>query len=74
MSEVSLYGAGSRQRRRLGGGCPYTLQGYLAHKKTSSPGTLQQDYVQGPMVVLEVGAFSYERGTPVNPKRLPPIP
>ena len=37
-------------------------QGYLAHKKTPLPGTLQYAHALGPMVVLGGGAVSYERG------------
>ena len=36
-------------------------------RKHPTPRTLQQDYAQGPMVVLLGGAFSYERGTHVCP-------
>ena len=43
------------------------LQGYLAHERYPPPRTLQQDYAQGPLVVLGGGAISYERGTPVCP-------
>jgi len=39
---------------------------YLAHKKQRPPRILQQDYAQGPMVVLRSGVVSYERGTPVT--------
>ena len=42
------------------------IQGYLAHKKQRPPRTLQQEYAQGPMVVLRGGAVSYQRGTPVT--------
>ena len=42
------------------------LQGYLAHKKSPHPSTLQQVYVYGPMVVLGGLAVSYARGTPVS--------
>ena len=41
------------------------VQGYLAHKKHPTPNTLQQDYTQGPMVVLGGGAVSHEQGTHV---------
>ena len=36
------------------------LQGYFAHKKSRPPGTLQQEYAKGPMVVLarEGGCYS----------------
>jgi len=37
-----------------------SLQGYLAFKKTPSPGTPQEAYDEVPKVVLGVGAFSYE--------------
>ena len=33
------------------------IQGYLAHKKLLPPGTIQQDYAQGPTVVLGGGVF-----------------
>ena len=46
---------------------PWDIQGYLAHKKQPPLRTLQQDYAQGPMVVLGGVAVSYERGTPVGP-------
>jgi len=42
------------------------LQGYLVHKKTLPPRTLQQDYAEGPVVVLGGGVVSYERGSPVH--------
>jgi hypothetical protein len=42
------------------------LQGYLAHKKLLPPRILQWAYVWGLAVVLGGGAFSYERGTPVQ--------
>jgi len=48
-------------------GAAEALQGYLAHKKTPPPRTLQEPYAWGPMVVLGGGAVSYERGTPVRP-------
>jgi len=37
------------------------VQGYLAHKKQRPPRTVQQEYAQGPMVVLWGGAVYYER-------------
>ena len=36
-----------------------------AHAKQRPPRTLQQAYASGSTVVLEGGAVSYERGTPV---------
>ena len=36
-----------------------SLQGYLAHKKTPSPRTLQQASAYGPTVVRGGGAFSH---------------
>jgi len=42
------------------------IQGNLAHKKQPPPRTLQWDFAQGPMEVLEEGAVSFERGTPVE--------
>ena len=42
-----------------------TVQGYLAHKKQPLPETLQQDYADGPLVVLGGSALAYERGTHV---------
>ena len=42
------------------------MQGNLARKKQRPPTTLQQEYAQGPMVVLGGGAVSSERGTPVG--------
>ena len=42
------------------------LQGYLAHKKTPPPMTLQWTYAQNPTGVLGGWAFSYERGTLVD--------
>ena len=33
------------------------LQGYVAHKKSPPPGTLQQAYAKGPMVILGGWAF-----------------
>ena len=33
------------------------VQVYLAHKKLPPPRTLQQDYAQGPMVVIRGGRF-----------------
>jgi hypothetical protein len=44
----------------------HTLQGYLAHKKQHPPRTLQEDYAEGPMVVLGGGAASYKRGNVVQ--------
>ena len=41
------------------------LQGYLAHKKPHPPRTLQWNYSYGPLVALERGVVSYERGAPV---------
>ena len=35
----------------------WMLQGYLAHKKLHPPRTLQQEYAEGPMVVLGGGGF-----------------
>ena len=52
-------------RQRLGVRHLYSLQGHLAHKKLPTPRTLQQDYTQGPAVVLGEGSVSYERGTSV---------
>ena len=43
-----------------------TSPGYLAHKKQRPPGTLQYEYVEGPMVVLGRGGVYYERGTPAQ--------
>ena len=42
-----------------------SLQGYLAPNEHPPPRTLQQDYVEGPFVVLGGGVGSHERGTPV---------
>jgi len=42
-----------------------SIQGYLAHKKTPSPRSLQLGYAFGPTAVLGGVAVSYERGTPV---------
>ena len=41
------------------------IQGYLAQEKYPPPRTLQQDFTQGPMVVITGGAVSREQGTPV---------
>ena len=41
------------------------LQGFIAHKKQRPSTVLQQACAQGPVVALEGGAVSYERGTPV---------
>ena len=46
------------------------VQGYLAHKKTPPPRTLQYDCAQGYMVVLGGRAVSYERGAPVDSKKI----
>ena len=46
-------------------GAPFTMQGYLAHKKRSPPRTLQWDYYTSGPVVLGWAA-SYERSIPVN--------
>ena len=43
------------------------FEGYLYHKKTSSPETLQQAYPQGPIVILEGLGVSYERVNPGPP-------
>ena len=43
------------------------VQGYLVHKKLRTPRTLQEDYAQGPMVVLGGVADSDEQGSPVGP-------
>ena len=40
------------------------LQGYLAHKKTHHPRTLQWDYAESPTVALGTAAISYGRETP----------
>jgi len=66
----------SRAMRR-GMGPPH--MGNLAHKKTPPRSTLQQNYAQGPMVVLVGEVIFYERGIPVGRgwrKRapLPPYP
>ena len=37
------------------------------------PGTLRQEYAQGPMVVLEGWAVSCERGTPVTARGGPAL-
>jgi len=79
MSEVPLYSRDGcrvtvRHRNlRLPTRCiPTTVyvQGSLAHKKQPLPRTLHYDYTQGPMVVLGVGAVSYERGGPVCTSRV----
>ena len=41
------------------------ILGYLAHKKTPPPRTLQQAYAYGPMMVVGGGAASDGRGTSV---------
>ena len=46
------------------------VQGYLAHKKTRFPRTLQRSYAYAPMAVLGGGAFFYEPGTPVGPREI----
>ena len=46
---------------------PQTIQGYLAHENTPPPWTLHTAYAYDPMVVLGWWAFSYKRGTPVDP-------
>ena len=46
---------------------PYTLQGYLAHKKTPTPLGQPHDPRHSPNVGSWEGAVSYERGTPVHP-------
>ena len=43
-----------------------SAQGFLAHKKTPPPRTLQQEYAWGPMVGRRRGAVSDEQGTPVG--------
>ena len=43
-----------------------TGQGYLAHNQQPPPRTLQEDYTQGPTVVLGGGGGSYRRGDPVE--------
>ena len=50
------------------------LHGYLAHKEQRPPRTLQQDYAQGPTVVLWGLTISYERGTPVGTSTSRKIP
>ena len=56
MSEVPLYGRHiCRRVRRAREASPGGVQGYLADKKPPLPRTLQQDYVQGSMVVLGGG-------------------
>jgi len=47
----------------IGGGVYWV---HLTHKKQRIPRTLQQDYAQCPVVPLEGGGVSYERGTPVG--------
>ena len=44
----------------------FGLQGYLAHKKSPPPRTLQWDHAYSPRRVLGGWAFSHERGTPVG--------
>ena len=43
----------------------FWVQGYLAHKKTTSPTTLPQAYAQDSRGSQGGGAFPYGRGTPV---------
>ena len=47
----------------------FGLQGYLAHTKTFPPRTLQQDYAQGPMVVLWGGGLFDTSETPLSTTR-----
>ena len=45
---------------------PFTLsQGYLAHKNPPPPRSLQQDYTQGPMVVLKGGGAFHMSEVPL---------
>ena len=46
--------------------CDCGIQEYIAHKKQRPLRTLQEDYAQGPTVVLGGRAVSYERGAPVG--------
>ena len=44
---------------------PFSIQGYLAHKKLCPARTVQKENIQGPVAVLRRGPVSHERGTPV---------
>ena len=46
-----------------------SIQGYLAHKKTHPPRTLQKDHAQDPRGVLGVLVLSHGRGTPIVKSR-----
>ena len=46
---------------------PYTLEGYLVHKKLLPPRTLQYDYALGPMVVGETGCGKKTQARPLHP-------
>ena len=62
-------GVGEFRECNLQGGLVWAMpviQGYLAHKKTPPPRTLQFAYAWGHMVVLRGKAVSYEQGTPVS--------
>ena len=56
------------RRRGRSRGLENALQGYLTHRKTLTPRTLQRAYAQGPMEVLGGVPVSYGRGTPVTPR------